>query len=189
MSIDSLEALTRLQSLGKKFQKNNFDLILTNPPFGAAVKGAEKQYLQKYILGKNRSNQKTEILFIERCIEFLKPETGKMAIVLPDGILNNNSLQYVRDYILETCQILAVVSLPQTAFSHYGAEVKSSLFFVRKNKNEILRPTKLPYLYGHRGPWPKVEKRRRKTICLKFLNSTENSNKHKASLIGKIQSF
>ncbi len=89
--------------------------------------------------GRERTNQKTEILFIERCIQFVKPGTGKIAIVLPDGILTNSSLQYVRDYIMDHTQILAVVSLPQTAFTHYGAGVKSSLVFLRrKGQNEQL---------------------------------------------------
>ena len=62
-----------------------------------------------------------------------------MGIVLPDGILTNSSLQYVRDFIMEKCQVLAVISLPQFAFSHYGAGVKSSLLFLRrKGTNEIL---------------------------------------------------
>ena len=132
---DSLKDIKHLQFMGKQLKKNNFDLILTNPPFGATVNGAEKEYLQKYTFGKNRKNQKTEILFIERCVEFLKPGIGQMAIILPDGILNNSSLQYVRDYLLEVCQILAIVSLPQMTFSHYGAGVKSSLLFVRKKGN------------------------------------------------------
>ena len=143
ISIDSLEDITRIQLLGKKFKKNYFDLILTNPPFGARVKGVEKEYLQKYKLGKNKSkvrkSQKTEILFIERCMEFLKPGTGKMGIIVPNGILNTRSLQYVRDYIMENNQILAVVSLPQFTFSHYGAGVRTSLLFLRKKaQNEIL---------------------------------------------------
>nr|AYC64608.1 hypothetical protein [Halimeda minima] len=136
ISADSLEDKKYLQSLNNKLKKNNFDLILTNPPFGAKIKASEKEYLQKYILGINKKSQLTEILFIERCIEFLKPETGKMAIVLPDGILNNSSLQYVRDYILKECQILAMISLPELAFRHYGAGVKSSLLFVRKKGEE-----------------------------------------------------
>ena len=77
-------------------------------------------------------SQKTEILFIERCIEFLKSGTGQMAIVLPDGILSNSTLQYVRDFLMERAQILAVISLPQFTFTHFGAGVKSSLVFVRK---------------------------------------------------------
>jgi type I restriction enzyme M protein len=55
-----------------------------------------------------------------------------MAIVLPDGILTNGSLQYARDFILEHAQLLGVVSIPQFAFSHFGAGVKSSLIFLRK---------------------------------------------------------
>ena len=136
ISFDSLDYIERILSINKRFKKNHFDLILTNPPFGAKVKNSEKDYLQSYKLGNNKNKirtiQKMEILFIERCIDFLKPKIGKMAIVIPDGILNNSSLQYVRDYILEVCQILAVVSLPQTTFSHYGTGVKSSLLFMRK---------------------------------------------------------
>jgi len=81
---------------------------------------------------KQRSSVKTEILFLERVCNFLKPCTGRVAIVLPDGILTNSSLQGVRDWILERFQILAVVSLPQFAFQHYDAGVKASIVFLRK---------------------------------------------------------
>jgi len=136
ISMDSLEHFKNIENEHKGFKKDYFDLILTNPPFGATVKASEKDYLGKYELGKNkdkvRTTQKTEVLFIERCIEFIKPKTGRIAIVLPDGILTNSSLQYVRDFIMEKTQILAVVSLPQFAFSHFGAGVKSSLVFLRR---------------------------------------------------------
>ena len=56
-------------------------------------------------------------------------------IKLPDGILTNSSSQYVRDFILERFQLLAVVSLPQCAFAHFGAGVKASVIFVRKRDN------------------------------------------------------
>lgn len=55
---------------------------------------------------------------------------------MPDGILTNSSMQYVRDFILEKFQLLAVVSLPQCAFSHFGAGVKASVIFVRKRKSD-----------------------------------------------------
>lgn len=54
---------------------------------------------------------------------------------MPDGILTNSSSQYVRDFILERFQLLAVVSLPQCAFAHFGAGVKASVIFVRKRDN------------------------------------------------------
>ena len=132
ISTDALQDFKEINNIRRGFNKDHFDIVLTNPPFGATIKETEKDYLDKYKLGKNKKTQKTEILFIERVIDFVKPETGKIGIVLPDGILTNSSLQYVRDLIMERCQILAVVSLPQLAFSHYGAGVKASLVFLRR---------------------------------------------------------
>lgn len=138
ISTDALENIEEINDINSNFKENHFDLILTNPPFGASVKKTEKPYLSEYDLGNRRNNQKTEILFIERCLEFLRDE-GKMAIVLPDGILTNSSLQYVRDFIMERAEILAVISLPQFAFTYYGAGVKSSLLFLIKRENsEVL---------------------------------------------------
>jgi len=141
-ALDNPEIWKR-QKIREYFGKK-FTLLLTNPPFGASIKEREKPYLVNYELGgkiKKRNRQNTEILFIERCLDFLKPG-GRMGIVLPDGILTNSSLQYVRDFITERAQILGVVSLPQTAFRRpsskgsgdTGSGVKASLLFLRKKK-------------------------------------------------------
>ncbi|MDE0554166.1 MAG: N-6 DNA methylase [Candidatus Poribacteria bacterium] len=132
ISNDALVGFDTLYNQHSSFEKDTFDVILTNPPFGATIKQAELPYLESYELGRGNASQKTEILFLERCFDFLKWKTGKLAIILPDGILTNSSLQYVRDYIERHFQILAVVSLPQIAFSHYGAGVKTSILFLRK---------------------------------------------------------
>ncbi len=128
-----------------KFKEDHFDFILTNPPFGSSVKQTEKAYLHQYGFGvketdwldmsgtrKGRENQSTEVLFIEQAYKFLKSGSGILAIVIPDGILTNSSLQYVRDSIEEMFRIIAVVSMPQTAFSATGAGVKSSVLFLKK---------------------------------------------------------
>lgn len=147
ISFDALDSIDKMHNHNRGFVKNKFDLILTNPPFGSTINKAEKPYLSGYELGRNkdskgkvkdRPRQSSEILFVERIWEFLKPGTGKAAIVLPDGVLTNSSSQYVRDFILERFQLLAVVSLPQCAFAHFGAGVKASIIFVRKRgENEI----------------------------------------------------
>jgi len=145
---DGLLKDTDLQNNTKNFEfkYNSFDFIVTNPPFGSSIKQTEKAYLHQYNLGKKeddwlsvkalrekvRDSQSTEILFIEQCHKFLN-ENGYLAIVIPDGILTNSSLQYVRDNIEEMYRIVAVVSLPQTAFSATGAGVKSSVLFLRKH--------------------------------------------------------
>lgn len=151
-ALDNPETWKR-QKIREYFDKK-FTLLLTNPPFGADVKEREKSYLTNYELGgkiKKRNRQKTEILFIERCLDFLKLG-GRMGIVLPDGILTNSSLQYVRDFITERAQILGVVSLPQTAFrkpsskgsGDTGSGVKASLVFLRKKKEGEKLPDNYP---------------------------------------------
>ncbi|MGD0792679.1 MAG: N-6 DNA methylase [Terriglobales bacterium] len=85
-----------------------------------------------------------EILFIEQCWHYLA-EGGYLAIVIPDSILTNSSLQYVHDEIEEIFRIVAVVSLPQTAFTATGAGVKSSILFLKKytdKETKRMRDTK-----------------------------------------------
>ncbi len=127
------------------FKYGTFDFIITNPPFGSTVRQAEQAYLKTYKLGKKeedwlavkakpeeiRDGQNTEVLFIEQDYLFLK-EGGFLAIVLPDGVLTNSSMQYVRTQIEDWFRIVAVVSMPQTAFSANGAGVKSSVLFLKK---------------------------------------------------------
>lgn len=127
------------------FKYGTFDFIITNPPFGHSVRQTEQAYLKTYQLGKKeedwlavnahpeniRDGQSTEVLFIEQDYKFLK-EGGYLAIVLPDGILTNSSMQYVRTQIEDWFRIVAVVSMPQTAFAANGAGVKSSVLFLKK---------------------------------------------------------
>ena len=127
------------------FKYDRFDFIVTNPPFGSTVKQTEKAYMNQYRLATRavdwlnpkskaaeRPGQDTEILFIEQCWNYLT-EGGYLAVVIPDGILTNSSLQYVRDEIEDFYRIVAVVSLPGTAFTNTGAGVKSSVLFLKKH--------------------------------------------------------
>lgn len=163
---DALDFFPRITAKKDTLRPGKFDLVLTNPPFGSVVKRTEKgegyleqfelrNYLGKGTTGadvdddvtesdakrgaktvKDRASIKTEILFLERVHSFLKSGTGRAAIVLPDGILTNSSLQGVRDWLLEHFQLLAVVSLPQFAFAHYDAGVKASIVFLRRLRDE-----------------------------------------------------
>jgi len=73
----------------------------------------------------------SEVLFIERCLNLLKPG-GRMGIVLPEGVLNNTNLQKIREYVESRAKILLIVSLPQDVFMASGATVKTSLLFLKK---------------------------------------------------------
>ncbi|WP_221393747.1 N-6 DNA methylase [Dyadobacter sp. NIV53] len=73
----------------------------------------------------------TEVLFIERCLNLLKPG-GRMGIVLPEGVLNNTNLQKIRDFVESRAKILLITSIPQDVFIASGATVKPSLLFFKK---------------------------------------------------------
>lgn len=142
----------RATSHNNEFKENSMDFVITNPPFGSTVRKSEKGYLKNFTLGRKtedwlsikvkktedntRDTQSTEILFIERCYHFLK-ENGFLAIVIPDGVLTNGTAQYVRDQVEEWFRVVAVVSMPQTAFAANGAGVKSSVLFLRKWENKV----------------------------------------------------
>jgi len=108
-----------------------FDIILTNPPFGGVK--IDPELLAGYRLAKRARRELTQVLFIERCITLLK-KGGRMGIVLPDGILNNLKLRYVREYIMRETNIKMVVSLPDVTFKPYGAGPKTSILFLQKKK-------------------------------------------------------
>jgi len=77
----------------------------------------------------------TEVLFIERCLNLLRPG-GRMGIVLPEGVLNNTNLQKVRDFVESKAKIILITSIPQDVFVASGATVKPSLLFFRKFTEE-----------------------------------------------------
>jgi type I restriction enzyme M protein len=153
--------------------EGRFDIVLTNPPFGANVEPSDKvlesdievtaaderRYVREFgesykeaqarvkaainrpiaslfdLPKSEKSKIKTELLFIERCLDLLKPD-GRMGIVLPEGVYNNPSLAYVRQFVEDRAYLKAVVSLPQETFISSGASVKASLLFLQKYTDE-----------------------------------------------------
>lgn len=150
--------------------ENRFDVIVTNPPFGARVDSEQKiqesdkykdtlkkeYYINKYgeeyktalkqveenignsILSLYKVGQfsgLTEVLFIERCLNLLKPN-GRMGIVLPEGVFNSANLEKVRKFFERKAKIILIVSLPQEVFLASKATVKTSILFMKKFSDE-----------------------------------------------------
>lgn len=150
ITVDGLDSFENFIKKNNHFQKDSFDFIFTNPPFGSNIPFT-KSYFENYELSKgelnfidrlldnksakNLSAQKSEILFLERYYQFLK-EKGIVACILPDGILSNSSMQHIRNYLLEKFYLLASFSLPQHTFSNYGAGVKSSVLIMQKKTHK-----------------------------------------------------
>lgn len=116
----------------KTFHYMNFDVLLTNPPFAGEIK--DHGLLRQYFFGKKKGKlvNKIErhILFIERTLDMLRPG-GRMAIVLPQGVLNNTNMENIREYLFEKARILAVVGLHGNTFRPH-AGIKTSVLFLQK---------------------------------------------------------
>lgn len=129
------------------------DVLFTNPPFGSKIPVTDTSILEKYDLGHAWSydkatdqwkrtgavqrSQPPEILFIERCVKFLKPGTGRAAIVLPDGILGSPGLGYVRDWILRNTKILASIDLHPDTFQP-DVSIQTSVLILQRKSSELI---------------------------------------------------
>lgn len=130
----------------------SMDIVMTNPPFGTKIKVEGQEILEQYDLahiwrkqsnkwvmeGALRAAMSPEILFIERCVQFLKTGTGKVGMVVPDGVLGNPDNEYIRYWILANCQVLASVDLPVETFLPRTGTQTSILILRRKSEQEKL---------------------------------------------------
>ena len=139
---DSLDPINYRDKAKKIIKNNYFDIILTNPPFGAKIPINNKELLNEYEFGNIWKNidgkwqkqekivkqQPPQILFIERCVQLLK-DNGKLGIVLPEGIFGNPSDRYIWDFLKSNGKILGIISLDQNTFQPYTCNKTSILFF------------------------------------------------------------
>ncbi len=130
----------------KNIKLDSFDIVFTNPPFGAGqgLVVDDPHILDQFELSRfetsgPRNSMPPEQIFIERCWQLLKPG-GKMAIVLPDSILSNPGLVFIRHWILKRCRIIASIDLPVETFLAFGGTgtQTSVLILEKKSREEML---------------------------------------------------
>lgn len=141
------------EKVRKRKLLGNVDIIITNPPFGSKIPITDPSILEQYDLGHAwkynkesdewvmqkgalQKSQPPEILFIERCLAFLK-EGGRCALVLPDGILGSPGLGYVRDWIIRHAKVLASIDLHADTFQPH-VSVQTSLLVLEKKSKELV---------------------------------------------------
>jgi len=121
--------------------KLKFDVVLTNPPFSINYKKKDKDdkvILEQYELARNQktgalaTSQKSNVLFIERYKDLIKPDRGELLTIIDDTVLNGDKAQRYRDFILENFIIIQIVSLPFNAFFRADANIKTSMLHLRR---------------------------------------------------------
>ena len=149
---DSLERPENWDSKTRqKIHMGDFDIVLTNPPFGSKIPVTGEDKLKQYDLAHKWKNKKgtnewekgkladkeaPQILFIERCLQLLK-EGGRLAIVLPEGIYGNSQLGYIRRWLLEKGRVLAIIDIPLETFMPNTSTKTSILVFQKLSKENI----------------------------------------------------
>jgi len=141
MSLEEEEGVNELKNI---IIDNNlkFDVVLTNPPFSMKYQSSdkyEKRILNQYRIAKNSSggvsaSEKSNVLFIERYMDLLKPETGEILTIIDDTVLNGEKSQKYRDFILDNFVIIQVISLPFNTFFRADANIKTSMIHLRRKR-------------------------------------------------------
>lgn len=122
-----------------------FDAVLMNPPFGSRTKITDLDVLTSFELPQigRPSNPKPmapELLFLELALKMLSGG-GVMATVVPDGVLQNSSAKYVREWLGSQADLKAVISCPSVTFQPYGTGVKTSILVMKKGNPRKSRTT------------------------------------------------
>lgn len=113
-----------------------FDVILTNPPFGAKIVAASPKTLERYDLARKwiktdgekpsyvlnggvNPSTPPQVLFVERCLKMVKPG-GLLGAILPESIVSSKSHAYVVQYMLNNAELVAVIGMPEALFKTSG---------------------------------------------------------------------
>jgi len=164
---DSLEKPTEWKDKTKQIiGLKKFDVLLTNPPFGKDIKVVGEEKLKQYDLAykwekkgetylktnKLKKEEAPQIIFIERCLQYLK-NGGRMGIILPETFFHAPKSRYVLEYIQKNNNIIWIVDLPHNTFRPHN-NAKCIILILEKNKpqqNEINMAVAEEMGHNHQG--------------------------------------
>ena len=134
--------------ISSKVQPDFFDVILTNPPFGSDLKVSEEDaraeqltFSKKWtenLLGEYQAEkefisggQQIGIIFLERCLQLLKPETGRLSIILPETFFHSKGFKWLSDHLIRQHTITHLINIPMVAFEEF-CRAKTILIIIEK---------------------------------------------------------
>lgn len=131
--------------ISDKINVNKFDVLITNPPFGSKIQVHGESMLSQYDLAKVwqksdsgwkmtqklREKQSPQILFIERCLQLVKPG-GRLGMILPETLFGNPSHGHIVEYLKQHTKFIGLISLPEELFQPY-THSKTCAVFLEKN--------------------------------------------------------
>lgn len=130
------DSLSQISHEGQPLTEKMFDVILTNPPFGAKIIAASANTLMRYELAKKwfkadddnlcfvsggsvNNSTPPQVLFVELCLNLLKPG-GLLGAILPESMVSSKSYGYVVQYLHNKADFISVVGMPEALFKTSG---------------------------------------------------------------------
>lgn len=131
----------------ENFKYFNFDILLANPPFAGEVN--DERLLKQYpnVVKEKQTKISRHLLFIERNLNFVK-DGGRLALVLPQGVFNNTSEKYIRDFLADKARILAVIGLDVNTFKPHTGTKTSVIFLQKWDKEKCPRVADYPIFFA-----------------------------------------
>lgn len=126
-----LECLEKYEIFNYRKNKKIKDEVLDQMGMFFEEHHQQKAYIEKTEVAKLAQGTQIEVLFLERFIQLAKTG-GWIAVIIPDGILANSNMHYVRQFIADKTKVLGIVSLPRNTFKHVGTSAKTSILFLQK---------------------------------------------------------
>lgn len=112
-----------------------FDVILINPPFNIPYE--DTATLNRYNLGRGKAAQGSDYLVLERAIQLLKPETGRLLVILPHGVASGVSETEVRNFVKANTHIHGCISLPVGSFKPFGgSNSRTCVLYLKKTSKD-----------------------------------------------------
>lgn len=125
-----------LKEYDEHVEQSGCTLILANPPF---IKETKREIMAGFALAAGRKSVEAQTLFLEKGLRYLRP-SGRMLIVLPEGILSNPQEARTREYIMKNAKIKAILELPKHSFVQSGVDtINTVILYVEKYQLELKR--------------------------------------------------
>jgi type I restriction enzyme M protein len=131
------DTLQKPKFIDAKGKLDQFDLVVANPPFSLKDWGADKWATDphKRAIGGVPPKNNGDYAWVQHMITSMKPETGRVGVVMPHGVLFRSGAEgAIRNHLIESDLLETIIGLAPNLF--YGTTIPACLMFFRATKDK-----------------------------------------------------
>jgi type I restriction enzyme M protein len=134
------DTLNNPKFVDSKGRLDQFDVVVANPPFSLKDWGANKWANDPHnrVIGGIPPKNNGDFAWIQHMLASMKPETGRVGVVMPHGVLFRGGAEgAIRKHLIESDLLETVIGLAPNLF--YGTSIPASLLIFRASKPQDRR--------------------------------------------------